>query len=149
MKPTMTGESLTLGGNPLDVAEPNTRLAAERTAMAVERTRLAQDRTLMAWVRTATSLISFGFTVYKAFQYLEDRQAASMIARAFTPRGFALTMILVGIGSLALATIEHWRGVRSLYQTFGHPAPRSMSRIVAGVVAGLGIIALVLVFLGE
>ena len=28
----------------------------------------------MAWVRTATSLISFGFTIFKFFQFLrEDR----------------------------------------------------------------------------
>ena len=35
------------------------------TRLAVDRTRLAHERTLMAWVRTATSLISFGFTIYK------------------------------------------------------------------------------------
>ena len=38
------------------------------TRLAVDRTRLAYERTLMAWVRTATSLISFGFTIYKFFQ---------------------------------------------------------------------------------
>ncbi len=35
------------------------------TRLAVDRTRLAHERTLMAWVRTATSLIPFGFTIYK------------------------------------------------------------------------------------
>ena len=35
--------------------------------LALDRTRLAYERTLMAWVRTATSLISFGFTIYKFF----------------------------------------------------------------------------------
>jgi putative membrane protein len=39
------------------------------TRLAVDRTRLAHERTLMAWVRTATSLISFGFSVYKFFQF--------------------------------------------------------------------------------
>lgn len=38
------------------------------TKLAFERTNLAHERTLMAWVRTATSLISFGFTIYKFFQ---------------------------------------------------------------------------------
>ena len=42
----------------------------DATKLAVERTRLAYERTLMAWVRTSTSLISFGFTIYKFFQYL-------------------------------------------------------------------------------
>jgi Domain of unknown function (DUF202) len=39
------------------------------TRLAVERTRLAYERTLMAWVRTATALISFGFTIYKFFEF--------------------------------------------------------------------------------
>ena len=51
----------------LDLTNDSVRLAAERTTLAVERTRLAHERTLMAWVRTATSLISFGFTIYKTF----------------------------------------------------------------------------------
>jgi uncharacterized membrane protein YidH (DUF202 family) len=35
--------------------------------LSIKRTRLSYDRTLMAWIRTATSLISFGFTIYKFF----------------------------------------------------------------------------------
>ena len=46
------------------------------TKLAIERTRLAHERTLMAWVRTATSLISFGFTIYKFFEYLRESQGA-------------------------------------------------------------------------
>ena len=46
--------------------------ASVSTKLAVDRTRLAHERTLMAWVRTATSLISFGFTIYKFFQFLRD-----------------------------------------------------------------------------
>ena len=48
------------------------------TQLAVERTRLAYERTLMAWVRTATSLISFGFTIYKFFQFLREEGAGTM-----------------------------------------------------------------------
>ena len=43
--------------------------------LALDRTRLAYERTLMAWVRTATSLISFGFTIYKFFAYLKREEA--------------------------------------------------------------------------
>src|SRR3989337_955177 len=39
------------------------------TKLAYERTNLAHERTLMSWVRTATSLITFGFTIYKFFQF--------------------------------------------------------------------------------
>ena len=61
-----------------------TATADPRTALAIERTRLAHERTLMAWVRTATSLISFGFTIYKGFDYLQERQPT--VARASSPR---------------------------------------------------------------
>ncbi|MDH5246777.1 MAG: DUF202 domain-containing protein, partial [Betaproteobacteria bacterium] len=39
------------------------------TALAVERTRVAYERTMMAWIRTATALITFGFSVYKFFEF--------------------------------------------------------------------------------
>ena len=43
------------------------------TRLAVDCTRLAYERTMMAWVRTGTSMISFGFTIYKFFQDQNDR----------------------------------------------------------------------------
>src|SRR6187200_3305719 len=54
------------------LAGDRTHLADARTALALDRTRLAHERTLMAWIRTAMSLISFGFTIYKFFQGLQD-----------------------------------------------------------------------------
>lgn len=36
--------------------------------MAADRVWMAHERTLMAWIRTATSMISFGFTIYKFFE---------------------------------------------------------------------------------
>jgi Domain of unknown function (DUF202) len=57
----------------------------DATRLAVDRTRLAADRTLLAWIRTATSLISFGFTIYKFFQYL--RESTPTHPRSFWPKG--------------------------------------------------------------
>ena len=37
------------------------------TELAFDRTRVAYERTMMAWIRTATSLITFGFSIYKLF----------------------------------------------------------------------------------
>ena len=45
-------------------------LSSRRTGMSFQRTRLAADRTLMAVIRTSLSLISFGFTIAKAFEKL-------------------------------------------------------------------------------
>src|SRR2546423_2804926 len=73
-----------------------TELADDRTKLAVLRTIVALDRTLMAWVRTATSLISFGFTIYKFFQALRETQPASE-RHLMTPRGVGLVMIALGV----------------------------------------------------
>jgi Domain of unknown function (DUF202) len=37
------------------------------TKLAYDRTRLAYENTMMSWVRTATSLMTFGFSVFKFF----------------------------------------------------------------------------------
>ena len=118
-----------------------------RTALAIERTRLAHERTLMAWVRTATSLISFGFTIYKAFAYLQEREPA--VARGvLDPRNFALVLIMLGIAALALATTQHRSDLRALEARYG-PLPRSTAVLVAWVVSMLGIGALILVFMRQ
>jgi putative membrane protein len=126
----------------------NTPAAADSsTALALERTRLAHERTLMAWVRTATSLISFGFTIYKAFEYLRQRQP-DVAHGVLGPRNFALVLIGLGIGSLVLATVQHRGDVRRLEAQYGS-LPRSTAAIVATIVSLLGIVALILVFLRQ
>src|SRR5262249_44626832 len=52
------------------------------TRLAYEGTYLAHERTLMGWVRTAISLISFGFTIAKVFEYLCEKAGD-----AFRPSG--------------------------------------------------------------
>lgn len=103
----------------------------------------------MAWVRTATSLISFGFSVYKFFEALGDRQMQAGAERLLGPRGVGLVMIGLGVGSLALALIEYRRQMHQLTATFPHYGPfgRSLAAGVAVVISGLGILGFVMVFL--
>ena len=99
------------------------------TRLAVDRTRLAHERTLMAWVRTATSLISFGFTIYKFFQFELKGRAPS--ADGFVgPREFALVMIAIGLVALLLSTIEHRQSMKAMRAEFGH-VPYSTAAVVA------------------
>jgi len=112
----------------------------DATKLALDRTRLAYERTLMAWVRTATSLISFGFTIFKFFQYLrEDRPQLS--DGVIGPRGFALLMISIGLTALALATFEHRRHMNALRMSYG-PMPISLAAVVAALIAVLGVFGL-------
>ena len=125
------------------VASPEQDLSTS-TKLAVERTRLAHERTLMAWVRTATSLISFGFTVYKFFQYLRESQGQPTTG-AIGPREFGGLMIGIGIASLILATVGHRRSMRALRADYGGLIPSSLSTVVAGLIGALGVVLLIAV----
>src|SRR5580698_10469115 len=119
-----------MSDQPLD---PNTRLAAERT-------RLAQERTLMAWIRTCTSLIAFGFTIFQAFKYLSTVERLK--APVVSPQIFGVTMILIGLTALVMAWVQHRQGMKALKAEFG-ATPYSIAGVIAGLIACLGILALV------
>lgn len=109
------------------------------TTLAFERTRIAYERTMMAWIRTATSLITFGFAVYKFFQ-LELRDAPA-IPMLIGPRGFGIGLICIGLLSLLLGAVEHGRDLRALRLRYVD-MPRSASSLTAIVLGALGVCAL-------
>jgi putative membrane protein len=118
------------------------------TELAMDRTLLAHDRTLMAWVRTATSLISFGFAIYKFFQYLREHEGLEADGRASGPRRFAMLMISIGLASLLLATIQELqlrKKLKRIYPQAGFP----LATIMAALISLLGILALIAVVLRQ
>jgi putative membrane protein len=96
----------------------------------------------MAWVRTAISLISFGFTIYKFFQI----EAAGKQVRAVSATGFSALMIVFGLISLLMATLEHRRDLNALKAEYPDVS-RSLARVLAALISVLGILALVAVLL--
>lgn len=109
------------------------------TELAFERTRVAYERTMMAWIRTATSLITFGFTIYKIFQ-LEGLGRAQP-DRLIGPREFAFLLVSLGLMSLLLATIEHRQNIRALGAPYAGKQ-RSLAVLLAALISTLGILAL-------
>lgn len=97
---------------------------------------------MMAWIRTGTSLITFGFTVYKFFQI--EMKIATADQMLIGPREFGLALIGIGLLSLLLGTVEHARDLRALRQQYVD-MPKSMSGLIALVVGALGLCALVAV----
>jgi putative membrane protein len=116
-----------------------TQLAPDLTQLALDRTWLAHERTLMAWVRTATSMIAFGFTIYKFFQFEEGGKVGAY--GPLTPRGFALVMISIGLVALLFATFAHLRDTQDLSKHFVRHR-RSLAQLVATLVSIFGILVL-------
>jgi uncharacterized membrane protein YidH (DUF202 family) len=120
-----------------------TILAEERTDLAIQRTSMAAERSLMAWVRTSLSMIGFGFSIYKFFQYLPEELAAGNIKRPQAPRNLGLTLIVLGTLALAAATWQHWRFLKEI-----HRARKSHNWSIAFVVAILVVVIGLVTFYG-
>ena len=116
------------------IKDRGTILAEERTDLAVERSVMAAERTLMAWIRTAISMIGFGFTIYKFFQYKAEDVAAGIVRRPNAPRNLGLSLIAVGTLALMAAAWQH----RSFLKQMG-PSRKKQTLSVSFVVA-MGVI---------
>jgi len=109
--------------------------------LAFERTMLAHERTLMAWIRTATSLITFGFTIYKFFELEGTSSGRPRPHQIIGPREFAIFMIGIGLAGLTFAALDNRRHRVGMRRS-GLKAPTSYTTVVAVLIAILGFIAL-------
>ena len=118
---------------------------ASSTDLSCRRTFLAYDRTLLAWIRTAVSLISFGFSVYKFFDYLIQSKDFHPSQGLIGPREFAAGMIGLGVLSLAGATFQYRQTLRILQKDMGE-GYRSATGLLSTAVSimGLSLLAAVL-----
>jgi putative membrane protein len=112
--------------------------------LALDRTRLAHERTLLAWVRTATGLITFGFSIYKFFQFQHETAGVAVRHRLIGPREFAIGTIALGLVALLLATLEHTASTRAL-RARNAQVPRSLAGIFGGLISILGLLGLFVV----
>lgn len=123
----------------------STLLARQRTTLALERSFLAVERTLMAWLRTSLSMISFGFTLAKFFQYLAGQHGGAPIVgrlgSTWSPRAVGTAMVLIGTGALIAAVVQHRRRVSAL-QREGLMPQWNLAYWVALILAALGAFAL-------
>ena len=126
-----------------DTIQKSAKVFDVSTTLAVDRTRLSHERTLMAWVRTSTSLITFGFTIYKFFQ-IELPKEASRTKHLIGPTAFALLMISIGLVALLMATVEHRRDLKALRAEYPG-IPGSLATVLAGLISILGLFALILI----
>ena len=115
-----------------------------RTSLAIERTFLAAERTLMAWLRTALSMIGFGFTLAKFFEYVESQKGAPIVGHfgaTWSPRAVGTTMVVIGTVALLVAVVQHKRRVNALRRE-GLLPQWNLAYWVGIAVAALGAFAL-------
>jgi putative membrane protein len=122
-----------------------TILAEERTNLAVQRSVMAAERTLMAWIRTAISMIGFGFTIYKFFQYKAEDIAAGVVRRPNAPRNLGLSLIAVGTLALMAAAWQHRDFLKQMgpsrkKETFSVSFVVAMGVILIGIVTFYGVL---------
>ena len=110
-----------------------------RTLLAFARTGLAADRTLMAWIRTAFSMISFGFTIGKFFEYLNEQSHRT--EHAGNGHIIAILLIILGIASLVAGVWEYRRAIHRLEEAAGLCHRTRSILVVAMSVALLGVVA--------
>lgn len=117
-----------------------TVLAENRTDLAVQRTLIAGERTLMAWIRTAISMIGFGFTICKFFQYMPGEISARNVLHPQAARNMGLTLVALGSLALLAAAWQHWNFLKEI----GEMRVRqvwSISFVVAIAVIFIGFLA--------
>lgn len=133
-----------------ETQEPEKRsdnqLAQERTDLALQRTVIAADRTLMAWIRTSISMIGFGFSIFKFFEYLRQAEGFYSIVRAQAPRRLGLALIALGTIALIVAIYQHWRFLKVIIAA-ERVSKWSLSVIVAILLALIGVFAFINVLL--
>ena len=116
---------------------------ASKPDLGYERTRLAADRTLMAWIRTSLSMISFGFTIYKFFQYLLESSLSAGNIQHNAPRNFGITLVVLGMLLLILAILEYIMFLRNLSRGTGQKYPISTALVAALLLSAVGVLVLI------
>lgn len=115
------------------------RAVPNSTDLAFERTRMAAERTLIAWIRTALSMISFGFTIYKFLEAMQESQKVHLQPNG--PRNLGLTLIALGTTGLIIACIQHRSLLKQLHYSTSVGTRWSLAMMVAVAISVLGVLA--------
>ena len=133
--------------SPLREKTPETIETALKVAdiLAYERTRMAADRTLMGWIRTALSMIGFGFTIYKFMQSMQSIENSRLVSKQ-SPETVGLTLIGIGVFSLTIACLQHWKYIKNLRPDMPYK-PWDLTFIVAFLIGSVGVVMFVSIIL--
>jgi putative membrane protein len=121
----------------------STNLAHQRTDLAMERNYMAAERTLMGWIRTALSMISFGFTIGKLGQVIQDISVKGIMGstRTLSIENIAYFLVILGTVALVGAALQYRRRIHEL-RSMGLRRQIGIAFIMALLLAVIGGFAL-------
>jgi len=115
---------------------------AEKDKMASERTLLAYERTLLAWLRTATSLMTFGFAIYKLLSEKAHQPGEHFLLKYISPKTVGLVMIGSGFVGLTMAVMRYIQ-VLKRYEVYEPKIFRSPIMIQVYVILALSALLII------
>ena len=116
--------------------------------LARERNRAAADRTLMAWIRTSLSLIAFGFSIGKIYDYLEKVNPERVIDPIDSARIFGEAFIALGVFGLLAAIVQNRRILKRIeHGEFVYTKTLPLAMITAIILLLIGLFGFVAVLL--
>jgi putative membrane protein len=126
---------------------PEGVLPADPPNLGAMRTMMAADRTLMAWIRTSLSMLSFGYTIYKVLQELQE--AGKILPHDTTPRTAGVFLSAAGTVALVMGVVEYSGTLHLLRKYYAFRLARPaliMATLMAltGVLLSVGILTRVL-----
>ena len=89
-------------------------MAQNEPDLGAMRTMMAADRTLMAWIRTSLSMLTFGYTIYRILQEVQDVAQV----RGATPRSAGMFLTVTGTVALVMGIAEYWGTLRLLRRSY-------------------------------
>lgn len=89
------------------------------TKLAVGRTVMGADRTLLAWVRTSLSLNSFGFTIYKIIQGLQE--GSTKLAVDLHPARAGMLLSALGALCIVIGMMQYYMVIKEVRLIMPYP----------------------------
>ena len=114
--------------------------------LARERNRAAADRTLMAWIRTSLSLIAFGFSIGKIYDYLERVNPDRVLDPLDSAQIFGEAFIALGVFGLIGAIVQYRRILKQIeHGEYVYTQPLPLTMITAIILLLIGVFGFITV----
>ena len=117
---------------PKDTGTASRPSPSKRDFLAAGRTAMAAGRSFTGWTTTGTTIIAFGFTIYRYIMSLSEGLTRN------DALGVGLFLIGIGTAVMLYGIADYWKTMRELHQDYGVQFRKT--RLLFGLLmAGFGV----------